>query len=333
MAKSTQRMAVDGVKELLKPWAEVSRTQGTDPMWFGKDWDNWTKSAENLKGEIKKNLNAGYSPEQIQRVLIDNKGFAEDEAMSTILDIQQNKPQPLRLVDKKVPQAYGDEQLSIAALQAAGMSPVKRFNAGNSFATDIEGMLDGELVGIDAQQRSNRAGDLNLSAVLTDKGMVQALRDAPDELVKDVINRRREQLNVDNMERFMSGSEDQRWLGREGKLLDSEKWNQDNPSIYFQQDPEAFDKELLISSLRRKGQVYNRQMPDRFDVIDLERARKLLLNHSYNKLGSIGVTPRDDSSGLTFRLPSRVVNQLINVEGGRGKLPPEINEEFINIRR
>ena len=139
------------------------------------------ESAESLRKNIKNRLEYNEDPLGIEDDLVGNYGFARDEAEQTIKDIKNDLYKPreeqrdLRLVEMQVPQAFGDEEVSIAALQAAGMSPVKRFNIDNSFATDIEGNVDGQIVGIDAQQRANRQGALNISAVLNDPRMVSHL--------------------------------------------------------------------------------------------------------------------------------------------------------------
>ncbi len=294
--------------ELQKPWAEVERV-ASSPDFVGYDESTWKmRNDETLQGltsRIKKrNDNKALNEYLIER------GFGVSNERERVINKARNNKRSRLLSTEimSVPYATADEDLSIALLQGAGFKPVVAANQDNITGTDISGYAGNTEFKIDAQTRAGRrrkdnTAPLNLSVVRNARGnditqWDSVIENDKDSALLSLINRELIKLNGAGL--------------NTGKLMDTKdsKYNLIDGGKDFSP---SHQKDLLISSMRpgrgRSSRArttvgpYDRELPESWDMIDLELARKKLLSMSYNELNSQGIRTLDSPSGITLVIP------------------------------
>lgn len=260
---------LDGVNDIdLKPWARVPRMAG-DPNYFGRNLPQWREHNREVENQINRLARSGQWG--LVENILEDEGYKFDEFEKQLYALEQavdrGKRGRLRQDMYDVSQAAADEQVSVGLLKAMGFSDAQIRNNNPLLGTDLSGTFGGHGYGIDAQQRLARTGNLSLGVTQFTPGLIDEYLRKGDVPLGELITAYR------------------RRTGRvtEGKLLQTMDTSI-NPtnlrSREFAENPEAYHKDLLISNARpgkKVKQLHDRELPTSTAIIDLNKARDLIL--------------------------------------------------------
>ena len=296
-------MTVRDLEELLTPWADYERDSGL-PNYYGRTEDQWRQDNRRIKNELLRA--AGDRNEQIS-ILKDN-GFSNPRSQYNLLKYLKRN-EPLNNERLWIPGSAADEELSKAVLTMSGFAPVNYGNDFDPMGTDLKAEIDGAIRYVDAQQRTQSNRALNLQVTKKDWKGPEIFETSGESLGKAI-------EMAYNMNPRIS----------EGKLLHTE-----NPDVNTINSSEFRDggglthrKDYLISSERprdssrgyKKG-PYNRELPEDWTMVDLEKAREILLpmtaSQMYDKYG----IKANDYKGINLELPEEFIKKELNDRAAR----------------
>ncbi len=282
----------------LTPWKQVPRMAG-DPNYFERTLPEWRSHNRNLHEAIN---NLAYAGEWglLEDELI-REGYKHDELEKqlTALEkgVRRNKTVDLRQDKYDVSQAAADEQVSAGLLRAMGLTNVEIGNVNPLLGTDISADYRGNQYKIDAQQRLRRDGGINLGVTQFTPGLREEFFRRGDIPLIDLLD----EVRANPRRRV------------EGKLLQTSDtyWNpEDLRSREFQDQINSFHKDALISSGRPGGDVkrmHNRVLPRDTQLINLHKARELLLPLTANDMQKKHLVMKENQSGSTSILVPKIM--------------------------
>ena len=311
--RSTLQISSGELDEMTRKWDSYDRNT-SEPNYIGRDEQSWLQDNDRIHKLLKRSRAAGKADNYLKGILRNN-GFTNDAESNNILYNLDRKPR-LHTEDMWVPGAAADEFLSQRLLQYSGFSPVKLENAkGDPMATDLSIMIDGAPRMMDAQSRTT-GSSLNLEALLYDGRARQYVLDNYDQPFGESLKR------ISDMNTGV----------KEGKYLHTS--NPDiNPILSHKiVGKPRHEKEFLISSNRKGLQSgtrtpYNRELPNDWDVVDLEKAREMLHSLSPAQMGSkygIDVKPGRFSQALILDMPESFIKKELN----HRSFTPEVNPDY-----
>ena len=284
------------VEKILTPWANLERYSDR-PNYEGRNLSQWRQDNGRIRGLLLKADSENKPIEEAIKILNAN-GYTNETEQRKILEDLYREP-VLRPEVYHSPHAKADEDVSKAVLHYSGYSPVKNANENNVQGTDLSMQLPGgKTVGVDAQLRATPRG---LGLGVLNKGganIYKMMRESPDEGLNNLIRRA-----IGNRVHLV-----------EDKLLHTADSTINPIMSKFLKDPRQSPdnvKDFIISSDRPETKrigmprgPYNRERARGWDLIDLNRARDILLPQSYNQLieslGENSVRRYGDKLGLVI---------------------------------
>jgi hypothetical protein len=332
--RTKQRMAgtAPGLKPILlgsrdleaiqRPW-ELTQAGVNSPDFVGYSEDTWRmRNDETLKALKRMKFGDRASFSDMDSYLRDERGFGVEAERERVIknltrDNRFDSGRFLRTELYGVPHAYADEELSMAMLRGSGFKPVQAFNEEYVTGTDISAFIGNEPYKVDAQARTSRSRNgrppLSLGVIMGDNNVdpdtwERILRNNPDTSLLSLI----EQESANR--RGLKGD----------KLLhtNDSNWNVVNPELFDSRR----QKDYIITSSRpntarfdRVGRIkrgpYDRQLPNDWALVDMNKAREQLLTKSYNQLQAEGVNTLTGRGGLTLSVPeSYISSKLTNMD-------------------
>lgn len=301
------------IKEILTPWSQLD-IDGSRPNYEGRTEQEWRKDNARIRQRVLDNRQQGLE-------VLKANGFKQQEALKILQDI--NKP-ILRNQTYATAQAKADEDVNRALLHYSGFAPVREGNSSNPQGTDISIQIPGQgRVMIDAQQRVTPRG-LNLE-VVKNPNILSLMQRNPRLSLAGAIAAERKKGYVG-----------------EGKLLHTaDRDFNPQPSKYLTDHRGPTNvKDYLISSNRPNAQAnnqprgpYNRTRAAGFDIIDLNRAREILLPKNLEQLTSALGKGRlvPARGGTLLQLPNDYIRrELVNPNV---ILDPSVVRAFQTVRR
>lgn len=318
------RMTPEVVEQVLAPWSSLKR-DNTRPNYEGRTYNEWKEDNAAIRRDL-----LGMRSNDAQMQYLQGRGFQSTQA-SKIVENLHRKP-VLQTDDAgkgyATAMSAADEDISRAILHYSGFKPVSAGNDRNVQATDLSMQVPGKgRVMVDAQQRTGSNGNLKLGlAYSPDVNLIQTLKQRPDEPIFDILEELKRRGNYI----------------REDKLLHVNDANINPIMSGFLRHPSGDSiKDYLISGdragLASKGWIrgpYNRsKAPGGYDLIDLERARGIILPNTYRDLydwintgRSRQVEPMISYDGKTnIQIPVELIPQLTN---SNVALDPDVVRQF-----
>lgn len=289
------------LNEILQPWRAYEKDAG-GPNYYGRTKEEWLKDNTRVRNELIAAHKDGASREDAIRILQSN-GFQNNLENKNILYNLHNK-KILHTQDMWVPGAAADEELSKALLDYSGFTPVSLENAkGDPMATDLRVTMDGAPRYVDAQVRTRGDRSMPLEMTLRRGGAFDIIQKNPSMSLLDLTQKIRDQF---------PGIE-------EGKFLhtDDPEFNKILSRKLEQGGPKHL-KDYLISSARpgsTKTSLYNKTRPLDWDLIDLNKAREILLpltrGQMYDKYG-ITLSKGRFGGATLLNMPEEFIKKELN---------------------
>ena len=188
-------------------------------------------------------------------------------------------------------------------LDAAGLKNAEIWNSDPLMGTDLRADFKGAKVNIDAQQRLQGGHSLNLGIYQNSPELVKLISENRDLELGGLING------------YLEG----RPQGFEDKLMQTmdDRYNA-NPTDRLSGGADSFAKRLLITN-KRPGvgmkQLHDKRLPQESGILDLNKARELILGLSYNELTRKypGIEMRPDAASkgnLKLQIPNRYLGLM-----------------------
>ena len=308
------------VKSLIfRKWKDLDRDVPGRPVYEGRDKESYENYNTEIRNQLIKMDKQNASSNEAIEYLI-SKGYDKNDTQGILNDLYSRKQ--LRPVEYQVANAQADENINRAVLHYSGFEPVLDNTLTNNQATDLSMTLPGGGTAmIDAQSRNTPQG-LFMPVVAGGVGGQ----------VESVMIRNPNMNMLDAIKSLQS-----RGYIREDKLLHSADSNI-NP-IQSKFIAEAVnrqnEKDYIISSnrpnARRLGQArgpYNAERAYDYDLIDMEKARRIILPMNYSQLErALGEDPvRTYGNKTTVVIPNQFIkDELTNSEN---RLDPRVVEEL-----
>jgi hypothetical protein len=310
---SPKRMAGTRIEEILgnadnlKSWKNTPRGRN-DPNYHGRNLGEWREHNQKLSREMDGLANDGNFGKLEDRLI--EEGYKFDELDSQIYDYEERGRRgigALRQDFYDVSQAAADEQVSKLILDAAGLKNAQIWNSDPLMGTDLRADFEGAQVNIDAQQRLGAGRALNLGIFQNSPELVNFVADNRDVQLKTLIDG------------YLAGGLGP-VRGFEDKLLQTmdDRYNP-NPTKRLREGAQSFGKRLLITN-RRSGQgikdLHDKALPKSSGIIDLNKARELILGLSYNEVKRQypGIQMRADAASkgnLKLSIPNEHLGMML----------------------
>ncbi len=290
------------VRDALRPWDRRLGVLADDgsfkaDLWEGATPDNFIKRHDLVRDELADMVRNGNHNEARDMLMRRHNHNLEDanqqiylmeRAAKGRLGNQSPETMDLQKLSMSVPQAEADEHLSRALLELNGWQNVQSPKDTTTRATDISGEFQGYHTLIDAESRTGATGRLNLGLIADlrqDKALLQQgfARLPNDALIMDYIRKIRDESRKGDVGRYQSGRED--------KLLATLSGFNDSPTQHFIKNADVLEKDGIITSDRRGparavhpdhprlkpwSPPYNPELPQGWDLLDLDQARSVL---------------------------------------------------------
>lgn len=290
------------LKELLMPWSAYDRDRNLENF-IGRNESAWKQDNREIRDELIDIDTHGSDRQDLKRLLQD-KGFLQEEEQEAIIKNLYNPRYRGRLHTEVVgvPRARADEELSQAVLQYSGFRPVKLENSGDPMSTDLSAYIDGATRYVDAQSRIRSKG-MDVEITKFNPNAYEVIKDNPGLALIDLTKKIKEQYPSIVESKFL-----QTFNPEFNKIMGYKMRN--NPD---------YVKDYLISSDRRGMRShsqgpYDRTLPRGWDLVDLNRARELLLpltqSQMYDKYG-VELTKGNRSQNPILELPDEFIKKYL----------------------
>lgn len=261
MAGDKVRIPPDEMQELVRRWEGYERSRDL-PNFYGRNEQEWKQDNREIRDELIRIDRAGGSYKDKYDELLD-MGFRQDKEIENIIKYLHRK-KVLHTQSIGLPGNVADEALSKAVLDYSGFSPVRLENEGDPTATDLVARIDGADRYIDAQSRVMN-GPMNVELTKFNSNAFDIIDSNPGLSLLDLAKKLKDRIPDITESKFLETR------NRDFNPIQGHKVAND-PNVV---------KDYLISSDRRgmgaKNNPYNKVLPKNWDMIDLNRARELLM--------------------------------------------------------
>jgi len=302
----------------LTPWADEQLQdmsalrpgeQGS-PNWHGRTEQEYAAHNRDLYREMSRRMRLPDGERAVHE-LLSRQGYSDNEIYDSIRDFRRGwDNRQMRQERFSLPQTAADEAVAMDALRAVGVDDVHLLNVGDDKDVDIQGMINGNVVNIDAQQRISRDGDLNLSVLKHNDRIARNFDRQGNTKLLDILA---ESIDTDRRDKGGRGS-------YEGKLIAV-----DDPAINLAMSPEfrnAPDRrkmDFLMSALRKRpaqargkySGPYDKELPTSYDLVPLNNLRGEILNRTPNELrGDLNIIRGNQDNALNLKISPSMLREL-----------------------
>jgi hypothetical protein len=300
MRKAGERVNIspEDMSELTKKWVKYDRDRSL-PNYYGRNESDWKQDNRNIRDELLQIDRDGGDYDDLYDKLLD-KGFRQDKEIDNIIKNLHRK-RVLHTQSIGLPGNVADEALSKAVLDYSGFSPVRLENDGDPTATDLVARIGGADRYIDAQSRI-MSTPMNVELTKFNNQAYDIIDSNPGLSLLDLAKKLKNRIPSIT----------------ESKFFETKDLNFNPIQGYKVRNNPNASKDYLISSDRRGMGVtnnpYNKILPRDWDMIDLNRARDLLLpltrQQMYDKY-EVEINQGRRSNNPLIYLPDKFVKQYL----------------------